>query len=133
MKLESKRIKLEKLQNDDNARLDEKISKMDWANIRKRELEAKITEQRVKNHHKDMNHAHVLQEKLKAETSIKPSALWEQRKNYQATASLLRGQQLLDNARGKKMGIESVYADSLVERHDYVSIPQDTITFNPRK
>lgn len=40
--LESKRIKLEKLQDEDNARLDEKILKMDWKSIRQRELEAKM-------------------------------------------------------------------------------------------
>lgn len=35
--------------------------------------------QRLKNHDKDMSHAHRLEERLRPEMSVKPSALWQKR------------------------------------------------------
>lgn len=37
------------------------------------------TDQRIKNNKNDMYHAHNLEEKLKPEMSVKPSALWQRR------------------------------------------------------
>jgi hypothetical protein len=36
-------------------------------------------EQRIANHLKDMEHSHTMESKLKAEMSVKPSALWQRR------------------------------------------------------
>ena len=47
------------------------------------------TEQRIKNHSKDMNHSHLLESKLKAEMSVKPSALWQHRPVSQDSSTLL--------------------------------------------
>jgi hypothetical protein len=134
--------------------------------------------QRIKNHEQDMNHSHTMEAKLKPEMSVKPSALWQRREvgphsifclplvsildiitfiftqHFQSTAASLRGQQLLDHARGKKSG-EAVFAgnlapflvagtvyaillslsvcvtaESLVTRHDFFGTPQDTTYFN---
>ena len=92
--------------------------------------------QRIKNHEQDMNHSHTMEAKLKPEMSVKPSALWQRREvgphsiyclplvstldtitfiftqHFQSTAASLRGQQLLDHARGKKSG-EAVFAGNL--------------------
>ena len=35
--------------------------------------------QRIKNHQQDMHHSHTMEAKLKAEMSVKPSALWQRR------------------------------------------------------
>jgi len=35
--------------------------------------------QRITNHEKDMRHTHFMESKLKAEMSVKPSALWQHR------------------------------------------------------
>lgn len=65
--------------------------------------------QRLKNHEKDMSHTHTMEGKLKAEMSVKPSALWQHRPGYDFTSASLRGQQVLDIARDKKIGT-AVYA-----------------------
>jgi hypothetical protein len=69
--------------------------------------------QRVVNHQKDMLHMHTLESKLKPEMSVKPSALWQHRGGYEKTAASLRGQQLLDIARGKKEGVAVFAGDCL--------------------
>ena len=58
--------------------------------------------------------------------SIKPSALWQKRAGYQATAAALRGDQLFGAARGKKQG-EHVFADTLIDKHNFVDTLQDTV------
>lgn len=126
--IEKMRKKLADEQKLDDGRLEEKLKGTRWTDIRRRELEMKIETQRVKNHTKDMTHAHTMQAKLKPEMSIKPSALWQTRQGYQKTSASLRGQQLRDHVRGKKDG-QLVYAESLVDKHDFVDIPQDTTTF----
>lgn len=74
-----KRKKLEDNQSYEQARLEEKMKAIEWKEIRRRELELSRVEQRVKNNAKDMNHTHHLESKLKAEMSVKPSALWQHR------------------------------------------------------
>eukprot|EP01038_Epipyxis_sp_PR26KG_P004449 gene4449-6292_t len=125
--IENIRKKLVQTHVEDNARTNQKLTALQWREIRMRELEASVNNQRIKNHTKDMLHTHSMKEKLKPETSVKPSALWQTRAGYEATSSFLRGSQLLDHARGKKEGVH-VFADSLVERHNFNEVPQDTFT-----
>lgn len=106
-------------QLEDVGRLEEKIKAMVWKDKRRRETEHCREEQRVTNNRRDMTHAHCLEGRLRAEMSVKPSALWQKRGGYQSTSSSLRGQQLLDAVRGNKDGAQAVFADSLVDKHDY--------------
>jgi hypothetical protein len=110
---------LVRAQREDVGRLEEKIKALVWKDKRRRDTEQSREEQRVTNNARDMSHAHFLEGRLKAEMSVKPSALWQKRAGYQATSSSLRGQQLLDNVRGNKEGANTVFADSLVDKHDY--------------
>lgn len=126
--VEAMRQKLRDAHKADIIRLEEKILRTKWNDVRRREKESSICQQRFKNHRLDMTHAHVIEEKLKPEMSVKPSALWQKRAGYQKTAAALRGQQLISDARGKKMGTQ-VFVDSLVDRHNFDDIPQDTVTF----
>lgn len=128
--LEKKKDSLAKTQESDRALLEEKLKKLEWKEIRKREIEYKLCEQRLKNHMKDMRHTHAMEAKLKPEMSVKPSALWQHRANYNATSASLRGQQLLDHAREKRSG-EVVYADPLTKEHDFIAMPPDTFEFYP--
>lgn len=89
----------------------------------------KVATLRMETNYSEMKHAHLLQDKLKPEMNVTPSALWTKRKNFQSTSSILRGQQLLDMVHGKKKG-ETVYAKSLVERHDFSRDLQDTINLD---
>lgn len=123
--IEKKRIDMERKQKLDDDRVEEKLKKKKWDELRRREHQLAVLNQRVLNHEKDMLHMHTLESKLKPEMSVKPSALWQHRPGYNATSASLRGQQLLDFARGKKEGV-AVFADSLVERHDYEDAPQNT-------
>jgi hypothetical protein len=103
------RQELASTQEYENNRFEEKLKAIEWREIRKREQEANVTQQRIKNNLKDMSHTHLLESRLKAEMVIKPSALWQHRDNYDYTSSSLRGQQLLDNVRGRATSKE-VYA-----------------------
>lgn len=77
--LESKRQNLREAQENDKLRLGEKLKGIKWTDVRRCELEKKICNQRLKNHSDDMAHAHILENKLKPEMSVKPSALWQKR------------------------------------------------------
>ena len=116
---QKKREELAKAQIADVGRLEEKIKALVWKDKRRRDTEERREEQRICNNSNDMNHAHFLESRLKAEMSVKPSALWQKRAGYQSTSSSLRGQQILDNARGKKDGGNAVFADSLVDKHEF--------------
>lgn len=118
---------LRKAHIEDEARLEEKIKALMWKDKRRRESDYAREEQRVKNHQKDMEHAHFLESRLRPEMSVKPSALWQKRPGYQNTSASMRGSQLLDAVRGKKEGDE-VFADSLVDKHDFRCGLADTIT-----
>lgn len=125
--------KLMKQQNIDMIKLEEKIKTKKWGELRRSEKDMKVAKLRMDTNYSEMKHAHLLQEKLKPEMNITPSALWAKRKNFQNTSSILRGQQLLDMVHGKRKG-ETVYAKSLVERHDFSRSLQDTVnldTMNP--
>lgn len=128
--LETKKTKLTQTQDTDRASLEEKLKKMEWKEIRKRENEGKLTDQRLKNHLKDMRHTHSMEAKLKPEMSVKPSALWQHRTNYNATSASLRGKQLLDHTRGKRTG-EVVFAEPLTTEHDFLDMPPDTFESYP--
>ena len=84
-----------------------------------------IGNQRLVNHKLDMNHAHLQEQKLRPEMSVKPSALWEKRRGYEATDAARRGDQLLQIGRTGKLGSlaasppKSVYATPLTVRHDF--------------
>lgn len=121
------REELAQTQKEDVARLEEKIKSVFWKDKRRRDLEDSRTEQRIANNLSDMRHAHCAERRLKAEMSVKPSALWQKRPGYQVTSSSLRGQQLLDNVRGKKEG-DTVFADSLVDKHDFKGELSGTVT-----
>lgn len=116
---QSKREELAKAHKEDVNRLEEKIKALIWKDKRRRDTEQKREEQRISNNLQDMNHSHFLDSRLKAEMSVKPSALWQKRAGYHSTSSSLRGQQILDNARGKKDGGNAVFADSLVDKHSF--------------
>lgn len=106
-------------QRGDVGRLEEKIKALVWKDHRRRDTEQAREEQRVSNNQRDMQHAHFLEGRLKAEMSVKPSALWQKRSGYSTTSSSLRGQQMLDGARGNTDRTNAVFADSLVDKHDY--------------
>jgi hypothetical protein len=121
------RAKLAQAQQEDLGRLQEKIKALVWKDKRRRETELGREEQRVTNNLRDMNHSHFLEGRLRAEMSVKPSALWQKRGGYQATSASLRGQQLLNTARGKEEG-NAVFADSLVDKHDYSGSLSGTVS-----
>lgn len=73
------REKLAEAQEFENNRFEEKLKATEWKEIRRRESEAKVTQQRIKNNLKDMAHTHLLESRLHAEMVIKPSALWQHR------------------------------------------------------
>lgn len=74
-----------------------------------------------------MSHSHHAEKLLKPEMSVKPSALWQKRKNFETTAASLRGVQLLGTIRGKRED-QKVFADTLVDKHDFHNALQDTVT-----
>lgn len=115
-------------QKGDVGRLEEKIKALVWKDKRRRDTEQSREEQRLTNNMRDMNHAHFLEGRLRAEMSVKPSALWQKRQGYQHTSSSLRGQQLLDTVRGNKEGTNTVFADSLVDKHDYSGSLSGTVS-----
>jgi len=80
--IETKRIELKKLQVIDCTKLEEKIKSLGWNEIRRKDKEMSIAKQRISNHSRDMAHAHLLEEKLRAEMSVKPSALWLKRQVF---------------------------------------------------
>lgn len=47
------------------------------------------TDQRVRNHMKDMSHAHLLETRLRPELSVKPSALWQKRQVHDIDDALM--------------------------------------------
>merc|ERR1711916_293747 len=121
--------KLIKQQSLDLVKLDEKIKTKKWGELRRSEKDMRVATLRMETNYSEMKHAHLLEEKLKPEMNITPSALWTKRKNFQGTSAILRGQQLLDMVHGKKKG-ETVYAKSLVERHDFSKSLQDTVNLD---
>ena len=121
--------KLLKQQSLDMIKLEEKMKAKKWGELRRSEKDMRVANLRMDTNYSEMKHAHILEEKLKPEMNITPSALWTKRKNFQNTSSILRGQQLLDMVHGKKKG-ETVYAKSLVERHDFSQNLQDTVNLN---
>ncbi len=123
---EKAREDLRNSQKEDVFRLEEKIKALFWRDKRRRDTEESVTKQRITNNSIDMHHAHCLEGRLRAEMSVKPSALWQKRQGYQSTSSSLRGQQLLDNVRGKKEG-SAVFADSLVDKHDFAGSLSGTV------
>jgi hypothetical protein len=126
------RAELVEAQRADVGRLEEKIKALVWTDKRRRDTEQAREEQRVTNNQRDMQHAHFLEGRLRAEMSVKPSALWQKRPGYQGTSSSLRGQQLLDQARGCREGgaggAGAVFADSLVDKHDYSGSLSGTVS-----
>jgi hypothetical protein len=127
--IEDKRKNLRLKQSEEDVKLDEKLKGILWNDLRKRERNISVTEQRIKNHLKDMSHFHVLESKLKPELSAKPSALWQKRKGYETTSASLRGQQL-NNLIHEKAAGEKVFCDTLVDKHFFDSNYQDTMTIN---
>lgn len=125
--IESRRENLRNKQLRDSLKLEEAMKAVVWDDIRSREMELKIQTQRVKNHEIDMGHAHLAESRLRPEMSVKPSALWQKRPGFESTAASTRGHQLLAVVRGKKEG-EKVFADTLVDKHNFVDSLQDTIT-----
>lgn len=116
---EKRRRALKKCQAADVARLEERVKAIICTQERKCEKNAAIQSQRILNNERDMNHAHASESKLRPEMSVKPSSLWQKRRGYASTSSSLRGQQLLDCVRGNKKKSDVVFAESLVNRHDF--------------
>eukprot|EP01041_Mallomonas_annulata_P007571 gene7571-15524_t len=124
-KIEARREDLRTSQRGDTLRLQEKLKNIQLTAARVKERKSQILDQRIQNNSADMYHAHTIQKQLKPEMSVKPSALWQQRQGFKSTASVLRGEQLLDRVQGKRAG-EQVHADSLVNRHDFSMALKDT-------
>jgi len=127
--LEERREHLRKIQSIDLIRLDEKLKGLKWNDVRHREKELNIGQQRLKNHSKDMAHTHALERMLRPEMSIKPSALWQKRKNFNSTSASLRGQQLFEAAKGFTKGDDdgAVYCDTLTDKHSFHMPLLDTL------
>lgn len=120
--LEEKREHLRKEQAKDLIRLDEKLKFLKWRDIRLRDKELQIGLQRLRNHDMDMRHSHLLEKKLRPEMSVKPSALWLKRKNFHSTSASLRGQQLFEQAKGFEQSDDSIFCETLTDKHDF-SLP----------
>merc|ERR1711916_390796 len=93
--IEVKRELLVRKQKQDAIRIEEKVKGLKWNGTRQAEKRSNIGLQRIKNHRMDMEHAHHHEKNLRPEMSVKPSALWQKRRGYQATDAALRGDQLL--------------------------------------
>ena len=131
--LDERREQLRKDQALDLVRLDEKLKGLQWGAVRVREKELSVGQQRIKNHLHDMAHAHALEQKLRPEMSVKPSALWQKRKNFNSTSASLRGQQLFEAAKGfVKTADDAVFCDTLTDRHDFANVLSGTLTVNHR-
>ncbi len=127
--IESKRRELNLKHTEDDVRLSEKLKNIQWTELRRRENTLKVCKLRLSIHEEDMRHAHIQEGRLKPEMSVKPSALWQKRENFNTTAAALRGQQLLNLANGKRE-TSQVFAASLVDRHNLNEPLQDTIQMN---
>lgn len=125
--LQAKRDKLSRRQQSERLQMEEKTKAIEWTDIRARDLETKVQLQRIKNHDIDMTHSHLSESKLKPEMSVKPSALWQKRSGYESTAASLRGRQLLGSLRGKQED-SKVFADTLVDKHNFFDPLLDTVT-----
>ena len=77
--IESKRDSLRTAQERDLAKVEERIKCLTWNEVRRKDKELSVSKRRIDNHFKDMSHAHLLEGKLRAEMSVKPSALWQKR------------------------------------------------------
>jgi hypothetical protein len=66
---------------------------------------------------------------LRPEMSVKPSALWQKRKNFNSTSASLRGQQLFEAAKGFTKGDDdgAVYCDTLTDKHSFHMPLLDTL------
>lgn len=78
-KIDKLRENLRKQEDADRWKLNEKVKTIQWNDIRQRELEKKISRQRFEHHSNDMTHIHQHQLRLKPETSLEPSMLWQKR------------------------------------------------------
>ena len=112
-------------QKADYVRLHEKTKGLMWNGTRAAEKKQHIGEQRIVNHRIDMEHAHLHEQRLRPEMSVRPSALWEKRRGYEATDAAMRGDQLLQVGRTGKLGSttatppKTVYAAPLTIRHNF--------------
>ena len=126
-RIDGERRKLMVKQQEDRARLEEKLKTMRWDHLRRRERESKIATQRLDYHHEAMKHSHRIEGRLDPELgAVHPSALLSKRRGYVATSASFRGQQLeafIRHEKGKldprEKDMAVVFADSLVERHDF--------------
>jgi hypothetical protein len=79
-KIESMRRNLRELQAQKDTLLTEKLKGAEWTDSRKIERANDINRMRIRHHTVDMGHSHCMEEKLRPEMSVKPSALWQKRK-----------------------------------------------------
>ena len=134
-RLEKQRTKLLQTQQEDRGRLEEKLKNMRWNFLRKKEEEAKIGQRRLDYHDQAMQQSHLKESRLDPELStVHPSALLAKRRGYLTSASF-RGAQLETYMRHEKGKLDPreksmtvVFADSLVERHDFEHPLADTLT-----
>lgn len=129
--LQARRDKLQRRQDTERQQLEEKLKAISWNDVRARELEATIQRQRMDFHEVDMLHSHAAEKRLRPEMSVKPSALWAKRKGFETTAASLRGVQLLGSIRGKRED-QKIFADTLVDKHQFFDSLQDTVTIHNR-
>lgn len=135
-RIDDERRKLMLKQQQDRARLEERLKNMRWDHLRKREWESKIATKRLDYHNEAMKHSHRIEGRLDPELgAVHPSALLSKRRGYVSTSASYRGQQLEAYMRHEKGKLDPrekdmtvVFADSLVERHDFGNPMNGTIT-----
>lgn len=129
--LDRKRRDLAKKHEDDQQRLDERIKSMQMTCVREQDLQDSIFGQRLRNHAKDMTHTHLVEARRLPEMTVVPSAAQTKRPGYNMSSSSRRGQQMLDNVRGKQEGDE-VFVSSLVDIHAFTDHDRPPGPSSPR-
>lgn len=121
-KKEARRRALLARQAEERRRLGERLGETAFFHDFRKGREESRHRQMLTNLSRDMGHAHALEKQRRPELSLKPSALWQTRRNHRATSAALRGQHFLDNVKGKKTG-EKIYVASLTGIHDFQEKP----------
>jgi len=78
-RIDKMRSSLKSQQNEHLARQEESLKAIQWKDMRRRENEQVVMTQRMKNHRRDMSHAHHQESRIIPEMSVKPSALSQKR------------------------------------------------------
>lgn len=131
-RLELERKKLDAAQANDCTQLEERLKTLTFEFDLRKKSELAVSQQRLEFHAKTMQHSQLLESRRDPELStVHPSMLLHKRRGYASTSASLRGQQLeayMRHEKGKldprEKSMTVVYAESLVDRHDFtVALP----------